>query len=198
MIYAQQQDKVKLDVGGQRFSTSKSTLLSQPDTFFSEIFSGEAGIELDEDDGSYFIDRDGRHFHYILDYLRAPDEFQVPRNPVVLKELLKEIDYYRVVRLHGSTAWGLLPAGLRTANVAAVAGEGPSCNWLLATARVELTVRFSCVRGCWCSPSHSRRSRQRRPKVRAPLRCRACALEDTCSQHCHPLHAAGVSRRARG
>lgn len=70
--------------------------------------SGESGIELDEDDGSYFIDRDGRQFHFILDYLRAPDEFRVPQDALVVKELLKEIDYYRVVsRVVG--AWVRVP-----------------------------------------------------------------------------------------
>ena len=52
---------------------------------------------LDEDDGSYFIDRDGRHFHYVLSYLRSPAQFDPPTDATVLRELSKEAEYYKLV-----------------------------------------------------------------------------------------------------
>ena len=68
-VYAFQKQKVKLDVGGHRFSTSRATLLSVPGSFLAAMFSGSYALEKDEDDGSFFIDRDGRYFHHILNYL---------------------------------------------------------------------------------------------------------------------------------
>eukprot|EP01095_Lingulamoeba_sp_RSL-Kostka_P012166 TRINITY_DN477_c2_g1_i1.p1 TRINITY_DN477_c2_g1~~TRINITY_DN477_c2_g1_i1.p1 ORF type:complete len:288 (+),score=62.59 TRINITY_DN477_c2_g1_i1:35-865(+) len=62
--------RVKLDVGGKLFSTSMSTLLSQSDTFFSKLFSGDFDIMYQED-GSIFIDRDPIVFRYILNFLRG-------------------------------------------------------------------------------------------------------------------------------
>ncbi len=68
-VYEFQKQKVKLDVGGHRFSTSRATLLGVPGSFLAAMFSGDHPLEKDEDDGSYFVDRDGRHFHHILNYL---------------------------------------------------------------------------------------------------------------------------------
>jgi len=59
---------VKLNVGGQLFTTYESTLLKSP--FFQAIFSGKFG-DKQSDDGSYFIDRDGEYFKYLLNFLRC-------------------------------------------------------------------------------------------------------------------------------
>jgi hypothetical protein len=42
-----------------------------PDTFFASLFSGRFALTPD-DDGAYYLDRDGRQFHHILNYLRNP------------------------------------------------------------------------------------------------------------------------------
>jgi len=92
-------DKIKLDVGGEKFSTSKSTLCSsfEPNSFFSSMFSGRHSLHKDSED-YYFIDRDGRHFRYILNYLRDPLNFVMPTEPEVKQELLVEADYYMLER----------------------------------------------------------------------------------------------------
>ncbi len=64
-----QENEVKLDVGGQKYVTSKVTLTSDPDSLLAAMFSGVHPIKCEED-GSYFIDRDGTYFRYILNYLR--------------------------------------------------------------------------------------------------------------------------------
>lgn len=61
--------KIKVDVGGTIFTTSISTLTSVPDSKLAALFSGSNAIEQDAD-GTYFIDRNGSTFGYILDYLR--------------------------------------------------------------------------------------------------------------------------------
>jgi len=54
--YAFQASKIKLDVGGHTFTTSKTTLTSVPDTFLEVLFSGRHEL-LPDADGAYFIDR---------------------------------------------------------------------------------------------------------------------------------------------
>jgi len=65
------QPKIKLDVGGSKFTTSLTTLRRFPDTMIGAMFSGRHALPLDEE-GYHFVDRDGTHFRYILNFLRSP------------------------------------------------------------------------------------------------------------------------------
>lgn len=61
---------MKLCVGGYQFTTTVTTLRNEPDpSLFNAMFSGRHTLKPDKN-GCYFIDRDGRHFHVILNYLR--------------------------------------------------------------------------------------------------------------------------------
>lgn len=56
-----------------------------------------------DDKGNYFIDRDGRQFHHILNYLRDPTKFVVPSVDEVrlifsTKKCLKEIKCSHLVQ----------------------------------------------------------------------------------------------------
>jgi N-acetylneuraminic acid mutarotase len=64
-----QRGRVVLDIGGYRYTTSVQTLRRLPGTFFDAYFSGRYTVEQSED-GSIFIDRDGKHFGQVLEYLR--------------------------------------------------------------------------------------------------------------------------------
>lgn len=55
---------VRLNVGGQIFKTSLATLLKDPDSMLAAMFSKQFDVKPDEEDGAYFIDRDGTHFRY--------------------------------------------------------------------------------------------------------------------------------------
>merc|ERR1712087_645673 len=57
---------IKLNVGGQHFTTLESTLCQSP--YFEALCSGKFGDEMSED-GEYFIDRDGGMFKYLLNFL---------------------------------------------------------------------------------------------------------------------------------
>ena len=70
--------KVKLDVGGRRFTTSLATLVSQPGSLLAAMFSGRYAMHADGQEGSFFIDRDGRQFHHVLNFLRSPASFEPP------------------------------------------------------------------------------------------------------------------------
>ena len=60
---------VNLNVGGSRYTTTLSTLTKYPDSMLGAMFSGRHAL-VQQEDGSYFIDRDGETFRYILMYLR--------------------------------------------------------------------------------------------------------------------------------
>jgi hypothetical protein len=64
-----QEGRVVLDIGGYRYTTSVQTLRRLPGTFFDAYFSGRYTMDRSED-GSIFIDRDGKHFGQVLEYLR--------------------------------------------------------------------------------------------------------------------------------
>ena len=95
---------VTLDVGGTKYRTTLSTLTKYPDSMLGAMFSGRHDLPQQED-GSYFIDRDGEAFKYILMYLRdsdlcfdvlydedfLKDQWSVP-SPLT-KALLKQIAY---------------------------------------------------------------------------------------------------------
>lgn len=63
---------INLNVGGQRFATSKSTLTWIPDSFFSCLLSGRIS-SIKDCNGAYFIDRDPEAFIPILNFLRTRD-----------------------------------------------------------------------------------------------------------------------------
>jgi hypothetical protein len=91
-----QGSKVMLDVGGHKMSTTKQTLTSIENTFFASMFSGRFILEPDED-GYYFIDRDGKHFRHILNFLRGPSKFShTEMSRKDQEELVVEADYYQL------------------------------------------------------------------------------------------------------
>ncbi|CAF2562409.1 unnamed protein product [Rotaria sp. Silwood2] len=86
-----------LNVGGDKYTTSVETLTSEKNTFFTALFSEQWQLERNPDDRSIFIDRNGRMFTYILEYLRTnmvPDN--VMNDKSLLKKLIIEAEYFRL------------------------------------------------------------------------------------------------------
>ncbi len=78
--------KVKLNLGGDRYTTNIDTLTRENDTFFTNLFSQKWELELDEIDKSILIDRNGQIFTYILEYLRTDTvEDDVINNELLLQ-----------------------------------------------------------------------------------------------------------------
>ena len=75
---------------------------------FEAMFSGQYPIKK-QFDGAVFIDRDGRHFHYILNYLRGSVTAleDLPLDETVLKELMKEADFYQLLGLKSILSFGI-------------------------------------------------------------------------------------------
>ena len=85
--------RIKVDVGGVKFTTSKSTLRAVPESMLDAYFSGRHTNETDEE-GYHFIDRDGTHFRHILNFLRDPTNFTLELPTEHMKELFVETEYY--------------------------------------------------------------------------------------------------------
>ena len=95
-----QKDMISLNIGGNYYSTSKSTLFSQKSSMLATMFSGYHKLTKSED-GSYFIDADGKHFDIILNHLRGRIQYatDLPDDKRILLELRKEADFYNLVVL---------------------------------------------------------------------------------------------------
>ena len=85
---------VELNVGGQHFTTSLQTLTKDTGSMLHAMFSGRFDTKPAED-GSYFIDRDGTNFRYILNYLRT-SRLLLPGDKLVRQELLEEAEFYQI------------------------------------------------------------------------------------------------------
>jgi len=83
---------VKLNIGGHKYITTKQTLIKQDHTFFSAFLSDVFPHQL-IDDGWFFIDRDGKYFEYILEYLRTGD-IVIPDN--YHDSVLREAEFYGI------------------------------------------------------------------------------------------------------
>jgi len=88
-------ERIILDIGGFRYSTSLTTLTALPDSYFGKLFGGPFPTHLVGDDGSIFLDRDGRLFRFILNYLRDPQAFELRlKVKQDLEDLREEAKFY--------------------------------------------------------------------------------------------------------
>lgn len=85
---------VELNVGGQTYTTSLATLLSDKDSYLAGLFSGKYKVVKDSR-GRFFIDRDGSLFRYVLDYLRN-SILTLPENFIESNRLLKEAEFFQI------------------------------------------------------------------------------------------------------
>jgi hypothetical protein len=99
-INKMQDSRVKLNVGGHVFMTSTLTLTKDADSMLAAMFSGRHALRQD-DDGAYFIDRDGTHFRYVLNFLRDGNfrPGTLPADVSFLGELCTEAEYYQLAGL---------------------------------------------------------------------------------------------------
>ena len=99
---------IKLNVGGQYFTTSKATLLADKNSVLGAMFSGYHEVTKSSD-GSYFIDADGTYFHIILNFLRGriTDVSELPKDEEALVKVRAEADFYQL-----STLMELITAAL--------------------------------------------------------------------------------------
>eukprot|EP00746_Dinoflagellata_sp_MGD_P028704 gnl/MRDRNA2_/MRDRNA2_167847_c0_seq1.p1 gnl/MRDRNA2_/MRDRNA2_167847_c0~~gnl/MRDRNA2_/MRDRNA2_167847_c0_seq1.p1 ORF type:complete len:442 (+),score=50.87 gnl/MRDRNA2_/MRDRNA2_167847_c0_seq1:120-1328(+) len=83
-----------LKIGARKFPTTADTLRAFPDSFFGLMAAGRVPQKF-EKDGSIFIDRNPKHFSFVLDYLRSMGEgFTPPNSCSAQDELSAEADFY--------------------------------------------------------------------------------------------------------
>lgn len=89
---------VRLNIGGKKFCTTVDTLTQrEPDSMLAAMFSGRHTLCQDPDKGYFFVDRDGKYFRHILNWLR---DGSVPTlNESEYSDLLREAEYYQLLGL---------------------------------------------------------------------------------------------------
>ncbi|KAF2068685.1 hypothetical protein CYY_009992 [Polysphondylium violaceum] len=88
-------DPITLNIGGIKYQTTKATLTKIPNSFFDLMLSGEIDIKpMTNKPNTYFIDRDGSYFNYILNYLRDEGDIQIPE--IIRHCVRKEMEFYRI------------------------------------------------------------------------------------------------------
>ncbi|CAF4510830.1 unnamed protein product [Rotaria sp. Silwood1] len=85
---------IDLNVGGFYYTTSLSTLRKYEDSMLAVMFSGRYSLVRDKT-GRIFIDRDGRFFGHILNYIRCN---QMPIESIAL-DVLHEAEFFCITSL---------------------------------------------------------------------------------------------------
>lgn len=86
---------VHIDVGGTIYTSSLETLTKHPDSKLAKMFNGSIPIVLDSLKQHYFIDRDGKMFRHILNFLRS-NHLCLPDNFEELDLLMEEAKFYDI------------------------------------------------------------------------------------------------------
>ena len=86
-IVTKDDDIIHLNVGGQKFTTERSTLCQVEGSLFATMFSGrwEDSVKRDQD-GAVYLDFNPLYFAVILDYLRAK-KFTTSENPATVPNI---------------------------------------------------------------------------------------------------------------
>ncbi|XP_053861479.1 BTB/POZ domain-containing protein KCTD11 [Malaclemys terrapin pileata] len=85
---------ITLNVGGKFYSTTLETLTRFPDSMLGAMFRGPRPAHTDRR-GHYFIDRDGKAFRHILNFLRL-GRLDLPEGYSELALLRAEADFYQI------------------------------------------------------------------------------------------------------
>jgi len=87
-------DPVSLNVGGVVYTTTLDTLTRWPDSMLGAMFTGQIPV-LRDSRGNVFIDRDGKAFRHILNYLRS-SSLDLPDGFSELALLRREADFFQI------------------------------------------------------------------------------------------------------
>ncbi|GLT87438.1 hypothetical protein SLE2022_055210 [Rubroshorea leprosula] len=89
---------IRLNIGGKKFCTTVDTLTRrEPDSMLAAMFSGRHTVCHDSEKGYVFVDRDGKHFRHILNWLR--DGVVPTLTDAEYTELIREAEYYQLLGL---------------------------------------------------------------------------------------------------
>ena len=89
---------VTLNIGGVMYTTTRSTLTKYPDSMLGAMFSGQFVPTAYDNQGNYFIDRDGYMFRHVLNFLRS-GRLCLPQGFKDFDLLEAEADFYQIPAL---------------------------------------------------------------------------------------------------
>jgi len=85
-------DQVTLNIGGQKFTTSKATLLQYKRSYFEELIGNQQG-----DSAEVFIDRDPALFGMVINFLRNGGKMLLDElKHSQIKAFMQELRFYRL------------------------------------------------------------------------------------------------------
>lgn len=90
-------DTIVIRVGQDIFHTTSAVLLCHPETYFHGMLSGNF---KKQEDGSYFIARDGESFKYILEFMTYGRLCSAIHDRGLLRKLLVDADFYGLSTLY--------------------------------------------------------------------------------------------------
>ena len=92
-------DIITFNIGGQIYSTTRLTINENVDSqsYLALIIRNQTTTKIDQN-GHYFLDRDGIYFRYILNYFRDK-KLILPENFTELKQFCSEAKFYQIDRL---------------------------------------------------------------------------------------------------
>ena len=100
---------VQIDIGGCTFKTCCNTLRRFPESTLAQLVNAKPDLPK-----SMFIDRDGQHFNFILNYLRSGDEDQIldliaarKYDEGTLMDILEEAKFYNLKQLVKVFNWAV-------------------------------------------------------------------------------------------
>jgi len=91
---AKVKQQVYFDVGGQRFATTKATLLRYKGTLLEALITTEHNQRTEN--GDYFIDHNPRFFGLVLDFLREGKFRSSDLKSIDMEELQEEFNFFRI------------------------------------------------------------------------------------------------------
>jgi hypothetical protein len=103
-----QAERIRLNVGGTLFQTSRDTLMIEGSYFYAMLASR---VWQPDEHGEYFIDRDPTYFSRILHGLRTGKLNMAGLSSDQMEELHLELDYYQIFKeevipkLKYNTSW---------------------------------------------------------------------------------------------
>jgi hypothetical protein len=89
---------VKLNVGGRRYITTRSTIFSRGENFLTALLLNDDSSRVNvarDDDGYIFIDRNGEAFSVVLDFLRT-GTLILKHSSCSAEQLVLEFDFYQI------------------------------------------------------------------------------------------------------
>jgi hypothetical protein len=124
-------------MGGTIFSVSIATLLSEANSYFSDLFQGRWELKLEFEDQTLFIDHSPQVFEFVLDYLRGQELVLDELSETKLRLLRNDADFFGLHQLHKWLTWptrGTISKSImnRTLRVASNKSGGWT-NWVQAS-----------------------------------------------------------------